>query len=129
MNDKIINNFHQSSITFCKPHYPNWTVFCSVFILIRRLTCCSLTANSCEKLASALQSANLPLKELDLSNNNVQDSGVELLCTALKSPNCKLEILRWEHWALFTIKVTIYGFIISFKNYFYLVLTTPTMYR
>ncbi|XP_036436599.1 NLR family CARD domain-containing protein 3-like isoform X1 [Colossoma macropomum] len=53
-----------------------------------------LTKNSCETLCSALQSVNSALRDLDLSNNDVQDSGAELLSAALKSSHCKLEILR-----------------------------------
>ncbi|XP_056106603.1 NACHT, LRR and PYD domains-containing protein 12-like [Rhinichthys klamathensis goyatoka] len=55
---------------------------------------CNLTDQHCEALASALQSSNSPLRELDLSNNDLQDSGVKLLSTGLKSPNCQLNILR-----------------------------------
>ncbi|KAL6470591.1 hypothetical protein MHYP_G00217100 [Metynnis hypsauchen] len=55
---------------------------------------CNLTTASCEKLSAALQSANSFLKELDLSNNDLQDSGVELLCAGIKSSHCNLEILR-----------------------------------
>ncbi|KAL7824722.1 hypothetical protein SRHO_G00344560 [Serrasalmus rhombeus] len=59
-----------------------------------RLVGCNLTKDSCETLCSALQSANSPLKELDLSTNNLQDSGVKLLSAGLKSSQCTLEKLR-----------------------------------
>lgn len=55
---------------------------------------CNLTETSCENITSALQSANSPLRELDLSNNDLQDSGLKLLYEGLKSVKCKLEILR-----------------------------------
>ncbi|XP_052466688.1 NACHT, LRR and PYD domains-containing protein 12-like isoform X1 [Carassius gibelio] len=55
---------------------------------------CNITARSCETVTSALQSPDCVLRELDLSNNDLQDSGVKLLCNGLKSPNCQLQILR-----------------------------------
>ncbi|XP_073694426.1 NACHT, LRR and PYD domains-containing protein 12-like [Garra rufa] len=61
---------------------------------ILRLSKCKLTGQSFESLSSALQFSNSVLRELDLSNNDLQDSGVKLLSDGLKSPNCKLEILR-----------------------------------
>ncbi|XP_051992388.1 ribonuclease inhibitor-like [Xyrauchen texanus] len=55
---------------------------------------CDLTEQSCSALASVLSSNSSSLRELDLSNNDLQDSGVKLLSDALKSPHCTLEILR-----------------------------------
>uniref|UniRef100_A0A672L562 NACHT domain-containing protein n=1 Tax=Sinocyclocheilus grahami TaxID=75366 RepID=A0A672L562_SINGR len=63
---------------------------------LSQLCGCNLTAQSCESLSSALQSSNSHLNVLDLSNNDLQDSGVKLLSEGLKSPNSKLEILRFS---------------------------------
>ncbi|KAL1251814.1 hypothetical protein QQF64_019610, partial [Cirrhinus molitorella] len=54
---------------------------------------CDLTDKSCSALAAVLIS-DTNLKELNMSNNKLQDSGMMLLCTGLKNINCKLEILR-----------------------------------
>ncbi|KAM9341606.1 uncharacterized protein ABDE67_015269 [Symphorus nematophorus] len=57
------------------------------------LTGCNLSKRSYEALSSVLSSRSCSLKELDLSNNNLQDSGVKLLCPGLESPHCTLETL------------------------------------
>ncbi|XP_017580371.2 NACHT, LRR and PYD domains-containing protein 12-like isoform X1 [Pygocentrus nattereri] len=64
------------------------------------LSDCNLTKDSCENVASAMQSANSILRELDLSNNDLQDSGMELLCNGLKCSHCKLEILSLSNCKL-----------------------------
>ncbi|ROL48101.1 NACHT, LRR and PYD domains-containing protein 12, partial [Anabarilius grahami] len=60
----------------------------------------NLTGQSCKSLSSALQSSNCVLRELDLSNNDLQDSGVKLLSDGLKSSNCQLQILSLTHCRL-----------------------------
>ncbi|XP_076120719.1 protein NLRC3-like isoform X2 [Alosa pseudoharengus] len=57
-----------------------------------RLADCKLTDKSCELVASVWQSPN-SLIELDLSNNDLGDSGVQLLSKGLSSPHCKLQTL------------------------------------
>ncbi|XP_035382039.1 NACHT, LRR and PYD domains-containing protein 12-like, partial [Electrophorus electricus] len=60
---------------------------------ILRLSGCGLTEESCKSLTSVLQTEN-SLRELEMNNNDLQNSGVEQLCAGLKSSHCKLEILR-----------------------------------
>uniref|UniRef100_A0A8C5GIU8 B30.2/SPRY domain-containing protein n=1 Tax=Gouania willdenowi TaxID=441366 RepID=A0A8C5GIU8_GOUWI len=58
------------------------------------LSFCGLSERSCAALSSGLSSQSSSVKHLDLSNNDLQDSGVKLLCEGLKSPHCKLDSLR-----------------------------------
>ncbi|XP_044214693.1 NLR family CARD domain-containing protein 3-like [Thunnus albacares] len=65
-----------------------------------QLSSCWLSETHCEVLVSALKSNPSHLRELDLSFNKLQDSGVDLLCAGLESPNCRLESLRLSHCSL-----------------------------
>ncbi|XP_047211126.1 protein NLRC3-like isoform X1 [Girardinichthys multiradiatus] len=61
-----------------------------------RLFKCGLSWTHCAVLASALKSNPSHMTELDLSWNDLKDSGVKILCDGLESPNCRLEMLRLE---------------------------------
>ncbi|KAK0152696.1 NACHT, LRR and PYD domains-containing protein 12 [Merluccius polli] len=61
---------------------------------MKKLDGCKLSERGCEALASVLSSNSSSLRELDLSTNDLQDSGVKLLSAGLGSPHCRLETLR-----------------------------------
>ncbi|KAI4893013.1 hypothetical protein NFI96_026498 [Prochilodus magdalenae] len=62
------------------------------------LESCSITDGGCAALFTALQSnPSSHLRELNLSNSNPRDSGLEKLSDLLKDANCKLRKLELQH--------------------------------
>ncbi|KAF7641218.1 hypothetical protein LDENG_00288840, partial [Lucifuga dentata] len=70
------------------------------------LSGCNLSWRSCEALSSVLSSQSSSPRDLDLSNNDLQDSGVKLLYAGLQSPQCELEALRsgFIYWSEVTCR-------------------------
>nr|XP_021325359.1 uncharacterized protein LOC108181095 [Danio rerio] len=58
-----------------------------------KLNNCELTEKSCPVLAAVL-SSKTNLKELNLNNSRLLDSGVRVICEGLKNPVCELKILN-----------------------------------
>ncbi|XP_053540755.1 uncharacterized protein LOC108272815 isoform X26 [Ictalurus punctatus] len=58
-----------------------------------RLGYCDISGEGCAALTSALRSNPSHLRELDLSDNKLGDSGLKSLSAVLENPLCKLEIL------------------------------------
>uniref|UniRef100_A0A671VJ69 NACHT domain-containing protein n=1 Tax=Sparus aurata TaxID=8175 RepID=A0A671VJ69_SPAAU len=65
-----------------------------------KLDDCNLTADCSEVLASILSSSANELTHLNLSDNSLQDSGIEHLCIGLQSQNCRLKTLRLNRCGL-----------------------------
>ncbi|XP_073340925.1 NLR family CARD domain-containing protein 3-like isoform X5 [Pagrus major] len=65
-----------------------------------KLNDCNLTEDCGEVLASTLSSSSNELTHLNLSDNSLQDSGIERLCLGLQSPNCRLKTLRLNRCGL-----------------------------
>ncbi|KAL1251822.1 hypothetical protein QQF64_019618, partial [Cirrhinus molitorella] len=61
------------------------------------LSYCSITEKQCLILTSALKSNPSHLRELDLSGNQIKNTGVNLLCDVLKDSHCKLEKLNLQY--------------------------------
>ncbi|XP_023817657.1 NACHT, LRR and PYD domains-containing protein 12 isoform X4 [Oryzias latipes] len=64
-----------------------------------RISQCGFSETHCEIMASALKSNPSHLKELDLSDKSLEDS-IEVLCSGLECPNCRLQNLRLRNCSL-----------------------------
>lgn len=65
-----------------------------IFYVLFRLECCWLSDIS--SLVLALNFNPSHLKHLNLSYNNLENSGVKKLCGFVKNPHCLLETLRLD---------------------------------
>uniref|UniRef100_A0A671KJ24 NACHT, LRR and PYD domains-containing protein 3-like n=2 Tax=Sinocyclocheilus anshuiensis TaxID=1608454 RepID=A0A671KJ24_9TELE len=92
MSEKVLDEFNPKRFTSSS----NYTRLIPAVRCCRKalFDSCGLDETCCETVSSALQSSNSHLTELDLSNNHLQDSGVKLLYDGLRSPHCRLNILR-----------------------------------
>ncbi|KAI5610687.1 NACHT, LRR and PYD domains-containing protein 12 [Silurus asotus] len=82
---EVYTHTHTHTHTLDTPH-------CTLEIL--RLCQCDLAEESCRALSSVLSLNSSRLRELYLTGNNLQDSGVKLLSVGLKTPHCTLELLE-----------------------------------
>ncbi|XP_061591532.1 NACHT, LRR and PYD domains-containing protein 12-like [Cololabis saira] len=73
------------------------------------LSGCYLSKNICPLLSSVFSSQSSSLRELDLSYNDLRDSGLKKLCPGLESPHCHLESLRLENCWLSEISCSSLG--------------------
>ncbi|XP_043079645.1 ribonuclease inhibitor-like [Puntigrus tetrazona] len=64
-----------------------------------KLNNCELTEISCSVLATVLSSKTI-LKELNLNNSHLLDSGVKQICEGLKNPVCELKILKLSNCSI-----------------------------
>ncbi|KAL1250767.1 hypothetical protein QQF64_018563, partial [Cirrhinus molitorella] len=93
MSEKVLDEFKPKRFTSSQANYKR---LISAVRSCRKALFddCGLDETCCETVSTALQESNSHLTELDLSRNHLQDSGVKLIYDGLKSPHCRLNILR-----------------------------------
>ncbi|XP_066517605.1 NLR family CARD domain-containing protein 3-like [Hoplias malabaricus] len=89
---------------------------CNIEIL--RLKHCGVTSVGCDFLALALNSNNSNLKELDLTQNYIGDSGVKVICEALKDTSCKLVTLKLSECGITEQSCAALASVFSFESLF-----------
>lgn len=72
-------------------------MFLKIVIVVILYPCsldsCKLTPDMCGLVATGL-SQNISLKELNMSNNSLEDEGVRLFCLGLQDRSCALKTLK-----------------------------------
>ncbi|KAL1276897.1 hypothetical protein QQF64_023570, partial [Cirrhinus molitorella] len=95
MSEKVLDEFNPKRFTLLQENYKRLVPAvrgCRKALFDG----CGLDETCCETVSSALQSSKSYLTELDLSCNDLRDSGVNLLYGGLKSSHCQLKILRFS---------------------------------
>ncbi|XP_051746189.1 NACHT, LRR and PYD domains-containing protein 3-like isoform X4 [Ctenopharyngodon idella] len=92
MSEDVLDEF--DPMKYNTPEEGRWRLIPAVINCRKALLAgCHLSDQHCESLSSALQS-NSHLRDLNLSFNDLQDSGIKMLSVGMKSSLCQLNILR-----------------------------------
>ncbi|XP_043093113.1 NACHT, LRR and PYD domains-containing protein 3-like isoform X2 [Puntigrus tetrazona] len=94
ISEKVLDEFNPKRFTSSSFNYTRLIPAVRCCRKAHRFDGCGFDETCCETVSSALQSSNSHLKELDLSSNHLQDSGVQLIYDGLMSSHCRLNILR-----------------------------------
>ncbi|XP_049318698.1 NACHT, LRR and PYD domains-containing protein 12 [Astyanax mexicanus] len=110
--DLSYNKLHDSGVRLLSGGLDNPQ--CKLEIL--KLCGCNITEMSCAALVSALMQRTSCLRELDMSNNKLQDIGIKLISVGLESEHCKVEILRLCDCNLSEISCSALASVLSSKS-------------
>ena len=114
-----VHTVHWKLSGWCSAIWKWWPPELFFYYLLNpfRLSGCNLSERSCEVLSSVLRSQSSSLRMLDLSNNDLHDSGVKLLYAGLGSPHCTLDTLRlvFSYLQMMTLWAVIYILLNPFR--------------
>uniref|UniRef100_A0A672SRW1 Si:ch211-76m11.8 n=1 Tax=Sinocyclocheilus grahami TaxID=75366 RepID=A0A672SRW1_SINGR len=88
-------------------------VRCNLIYFPCRLNDCGLTDRSCSALTTVLGS-DTNLKELNMNNNNLQDSGVKLICTGLENIRSTSSCCSFHDFAY--VLVTVWRLLVMYQG-------------